>query len=50
MQGYTIFNIFISPDLLISFHKFYNLIVEYVDLLFIFEGAIIGAIIFFFKC
>lgn len=41
----TIFNISILPNLLINLHYFYNLIIEYVDLLFIFKGAIIGLII-----
>jgi hypothetical protein len=42
---FTVFNISILPDLLISLHNFYNLIVEHVDLLYIFEGTIIGSII-----
>jgi hypothetical protein len=45
MKMLTIFNISILPDLLINLHYFYNLIIEYVDLLFIFEGAIIGSMI-----
>jgi hypothetical protein len=44
MKMLIIFNIFILPDLLINLHYFYNLIIDYVDLLFIFEGAIIGSI------
>jgi hypothetical protein len=45
MLGYTIFNVSILPDLLINLHNFYNIIIFYVDLLFIFEGVIIVSII-----
>jgi hypothetical protein len=41
----SIFNISILPELFINFYNFYNLIMEHLELLFIFEGMLIGAII-----
>jgi hypothetical protein len=41
----SIFNIYILPDLFINLYNYYNLIVKHLELLFIFEGMLIGAII-----
>jgi uncharacterized membrane protein YczE len=41
----SVFNISILHELFIKIYNFYNLIVEHLELLFIFEGMLIGAII-----